>query len=278
MIPVILIGVIYLWISSKTAPTPTVFPLVQAPESLSTAVMDSTSDDSLESPSVSAKDTVKSKPSEPKPLLAKVMTKQSEPVKEEKKAPTVTPVKKEEKKEEQKQKPLQRPSPPPVPKQVSVPQVTPPDTTPVVVKTDTLETVTQNRDSLLVMIDDPALLFKMKEYERAAQRWDAEKKQSYSRFTIVLMYACSPATIDTVLNIIPDPEELFILPKTIEEQGCYIICWGDFETRQMADAQYLSLPPWFAEHGLSPMVRPFFKIDQLTRLTMTRLIMNQPSH
>ncbi len=276
MIPIIFIGIVYLWISYKAPPPVPVLPKIEKQESVPVVLADTTTADSLDAQVIAVEDTGKTGAREPAPMLAKVMIDSPHIVLEKEEKPEPSPPSlpvKEEK--EPKPVPVETNSPP-TQVEVVIPE-TPPATM-AAVEQDTANTFTPNRDSLVALIEDPALLFKMKEYNLAARRWYDQKKLSYSRFTIVLMYACSPATIDTVLSVIPEPEELFILPKMIEEQGCYIICWGDFETRQMADAQYLSLPPWFAEHGLSPMVRPFFKIDQLTRLTMTRLIMNQRTH
>lgn len=130
------------------------------------------------------------------------------------------------------------------------------------------------QDRFLVAITDPDTLMALNQYNLAAQYWKLKKQENPDHFTIVLMYACSGATIDSIKNILPRPNELFILPRDVDNRSCFIVCWGDFRTRNAAEKQFESIPGWFAENGLAPMIRPLFKIDRLTRLSLTRLIID----
>ncbi|NIA18766.1 MAG: hypothetical protein GWO85_01565 [Simkaniaceae bacterium] len=130
------------------------------------------------------------------------------------------------------------------------------------------------QDTFLVAITDPDTLMALNQYNLAAQYWKLKKRQDPDHFTIVLMYACSGATIDSIKKILPRPNELFILPRDVDNRSCFIVCWGDFRTREAAGKQFESIPGWFAENGLAPMIRPLFKIDRLTRLSLTRLIID----
>ncbi len=140
---------------------------------------------------------------------------------------------------------------------------------------DTVEIRDDVPDTILVEITDPDTLLILGEYALAAEKWKMEKEPYMDHFTIVLMTACSRATIDTVLSILPNREDMYLLPRDIDSRSCYIVCWGDFETRDEAENRFSNIPSWFAENGVVPMVRPLFKIDRLTRLSLTRLIIEK---
>lgn len=145
------------------------------------------------------------------------------------------------------------------------------DTIPVQWVKDTTK-IYSPQDTVVVAITDPDTLMVLRQYNLAAQYWKLEKLQNMDHFTIVLMYACSGATVDSAKNILSNPNDMFILPKDVDNRSCYIVCWGDFETRKQAEERFTMVPNWFAQNGLVPMVRPLFKIDRLTRLSLTRLI------
>jgi len=145
------------------------------------------------------------------------------------------------------------------------------DTIPIEWVKDTMR-ILPPQDTIVVVITDPDTLMAMNQYNLAAQYWKLEKQQDMDHFTIVLMYACSGTTVDSVKKILTKPNDLFILPKDVDNRSCFIICWGDFKTREDAEKRFETIPAWFAENGLVPMVRPLFKIDRLTRLSLTRLI------
>jgi len=127
------------------------------------------------------------------------------------------------------------------------------------------------------VITDPMTLFKRRQYSLAAQYWHAQKSATPQRFTVVLMSACAEQTILRAYDELGKPDNFFLLPKDINGRKCYIICWGDFADRETAEELFRKIPPWFAESGLVPVIRPLFKIEQLTRLAMTRLQL-KPEH
>lgn len=117
--------------------------------------------------------------------------------------------------------------------------------------------------------------FQLGKYPEAAVAWKSEKQASSNHFTVMLMYACSDKSIEEVRSRLNQSGEIFLLPHEVDGRVCSVICWGDFKDRRQAINQFEKLPQWFADNGLVPVVRPIFMVDQITRLSLTRLIYNQ---
>ncbi|GEM_PF-54137 len=121
------------------------------------------------------------------------------------------------------------------------------------------------------VITDPMVLFRRRQYSSAAQLWHTQKSATPQRFTVILMSACAEQMILKAYEELGKPDNFFLLPRDIDGQRCYILCWGDFADYETAEELFRKIPPWFAENGLVPVIRPLFKIERLTRLAMTRL-------
>ncbi len=72
-----------------------------------------------------------------------------------------------------------------------------------------------------------------------------------SRFSLQLLTACAPETVQKAVGAARGPE-LFILPVSLQGRSCYRVCWGLYESRQAAEAGSAAVPPYFRQGGARP--------------------------
>lgn len=106
----------------------------------------------------------------------------------------------------------------------------------------------------------PDNLFTEELFHEAAQAWAEEKRVLVEHYTIVLEYVCKERTIHNAYQALQSSDEFFLLPKQINEQGCFIICLGDFKELSEAETRLKELPSWFVENGAQPSVRALIKL------------------
>jgi len=79
------------------------------------------------------------------------------------------------------------------------------------------------------------------------------------RFSVQLLVACSPETVQKALATV-GTEELFILPVSFQGRACYRMCWGLYDSRQSGDAALSRLPPYFRQGGANPRLHPLAEL------------------
>jgi septal ring-binding cell division protein DamX len=89
----------------------------------------------------------------------------------------------------------------------------------------------------------------------AAQAFAANLRQSSpGAFSIQLLVACSPETVEKALASVPDPD-LYILPVNYKGRPCYRVCWGLYESEARAESAIRTVPDYF-RGGSTPRVVP----------------------
>jgi septal ring-binding cell division protein DamX len=77
-----------------------------------------------------------------------------------------------------------------------------------------------------------------------------------NRFSLQLLTACSPETVQKAAVGAAGRPDLFILPVSLQGRSCYRVCWGSYETRQAAEAGTASVPAYFRQGGVRPRLSP----------------------
>jgi septal ring-binding cell division protein DamX len=75
---------------------------------------------------------------------------------------------------------------------------------------------------------------------------------SRSRFSLQLLTACSPETVQKAVGAAGGADHLFILPISLQGRACYRLCWGVYETRPAAEAAVAGVPAYFRQGGTRP--------------------------
>lgn len=78
-------------------------------------------------------------------------------------------------------------------------------------------------------------------------------------FSVSLMVACVPRTIRDFKEQFPN-ETVYVIPKTLGERDCWVICWGAFESKEDAFKEMEKIPPAFYDPNDPPRIvdlRPF---------------------
>jgi septal ring-binding cell division protein DamX len=73
-----------------------------------------------------------------------------------------------------------------------------------------------------------------------------------SRFTVQVLTACSPETVQKAIAATASAQELFVLPVNVQGRSCYRICWGLYDTRPAAETA--APPAYFRQAGVRPRV------------------------
>jgi len=79
------------------------------------------------------------------------------------------------------------------------------------------------------------------------------KAATASPFTVQLLVACSPETVQKALDKVA-ADDLYILPVSYKGKNCHRICWGLYREEAVADAAIPSLPEYFRQNGANPKV------------------------
>ncbi len=102
----------------------------------------------------------------------------------------------------------------------------------------------------------PLELLKLERYSEAAGIWEIEKGANSKAYTIKLLVACQDISVDDAFRVMNYSEEFFILPKNVEGDNCYALCWGNFSSKKAAKKQLKEVPPWFERNGGKPVPSP----------------------
>ncbi|MCK5329858.1 MAG: hypothetical protein KAK01_00495, partial [Candidatus Marinimicrobia bacterium] len=79
-------------------------------------------------------------------------------------------------------------------------------------------------------------------------------------YTIKLLVACQDGSINDAYRALDQPPDFFILPKTVQGQACYAVCWGDFASKRDAKRRLKEVPKWFKRNGGKPVLTTIAKI------------------
>ena len=55
-------------------------------------------------------------------------------------------------------------------------------------------------------------------------------------------------------------DEIFILPVTLNGRACFRVCWGVYDSREVAQAGVGTLPDYFRQSGISPRISPLVEL------------------
>jgi septal ring-binding cell division protein DamX len=74
-------------------------------------------------------------------------------------------------------------------------------------------------------------------------------------FSVQLLVACSPRTIEKAIQNDPSPD-LFVLPATVSGKSCHRLMRGLFKTSGEATQMVSSLPAYYVSEGARPRAVP----------------------
>lgn len=100
----------------------------------------------------------------------------------------------------------------------------------------------------------PAELLNLGHYVQAAGLWEIQKKAGANGYTIRLMVACQDISVADAYSAVNRSSSFFLLPRTLDDQDCYTVCLGDFNSKRAAKKALKEVPPWFERNGDKPQV------------------------
>ncbi len=74
------------------------------------------------------------------------------------------------------------------------------------------------------------------------------------RFTLQLMIACEIDTLRTARAQSGDRGSLYFVPYVFKGRDCYRACWGNYASKESAEAAAAALPPAYTASGIKPVV------------------------
>lgn len=119
----------------------------------------------------------------------------------------------------------------------------------------TEELLAQNADEGLLEVPEPEVdtrnmgqrSMDQENLEAASAFWQTEARQWESKYTLGIYMVCDPENVLVLWRKLPEPNSLFVLPKTYRDQACYWVCWGRFDNRLDALAARSELPEVLGE-------------------------------
>ena len=106
----------------------------------------------------------------------------------------------------------------------------------------------------------PQDLLQLGRFVEAAGIWEIQKGTTPRNYTIKLLVACQDGSINDAYRALNQASDFFILPKTVEGQNCYTVCWGDFASKRDAKRRLKEVPKWFKRNGGKPVLTTIAKI------------------
>jgi septal ring-binding cell division protein DamX len=107
---------------------------------------------------------------------------------------------------------------------------------------------------------DPHALLAQGALPEAARAFAAQiAPMARGRFTVQVLVACAPETVQKAVSAVPS-QELLVLPVDLKGRACYRLGWGIHDSRPAAEAALRSLPSYFRQGGLSPRVSPLVEL------------------
>jgi hypothetical protein len=79
------------------------------------------------------------------------------------------------------------------------------------------------------------------------------RKAPASTFSVQLLVACSPETVQKALASVNSPE-LFIVPVHYQGRDCFRMCWGLYPSGNRALSAARTLPEYFRASGVKPKI------------------------
>jgi len=106
----------------------------------------------------------------------------------------------------------------------------------------------------------PQDLLELGRFVEAAGIWEIQKGTTPKNYTIKLLVACQEGSINDAYRALNKPPDFFILPRIVQGQACYAVCWGDFASKRDAKRRLKEVPKWFKRSGDKPVMTTFAKI------------------
>ncbi len=106
----------------------------------------------------------------------------------------------------------------------------------------------------------PQQLLELERYSDAAGIWEIEKGASPGKYTVKLLVACQDISIGDAYNALNRSDEFFILPKKVDGENCFALCWGGFDSKKEAKKRLKEVPRWFERNGGKPAVATITEI------------------
>jgi septal ring-binding cell division protein DamX len=75
-----------------------------------------------------------------------------------------------------------------------------------------------------------------------------------NRFTLQVLIACEPATVQKALAATRAEGDLIVVPFPLQGRTCFRACWGLYDSKEAAHAAASSVPAYFAEGAQKPVV------------------------
>ncbi len=89
----------------------------------------------------------------------------------------------------------------------------------------------------------------------AAARGATWARARADRWTLQVALVCAAANVSKAFRNVPG-DELIVVPRRYAGRDCYALCWGDFASREAAEAGRLRIPTYFGSAG-KPLPRLF---------------------
>ena len=89
----------------------------------------------------------------------------------------------------------------------------------------------------------------------AATGFESVAQSHRTEFSVQLLVACSPQTVEKAIQNDPSPE-LFVLPTTIAGKSCHRLMRGFFKTNDEAAQAVAALPRYYVAEGAKPKAIP----------------------
>ncbi len=141
----------------------------------------------------------------------------------------------------------------------AAPTQLPPATAPATVRPSPPPTAQPTRPPAAPAGDGRSLLSQGALPEAATAFASALAAGSRSRFSVQLLTACSPETVQKAVHAV-GAGELMILPVTVNGRACYRMCWGVYESRQGAESALAAIPAYFRQGGVRPRLSPLVEL------------------
>lgn len=100
--------------------------------------------------------------------------------------------------------------------------------------------------------------YRLIEKGRVAEGADAfralVREKGRNRFTLQVLIACEPATVQKALAATRAAGDLIVVPFPLQGRTCFRACWGLYDSKEAAHAAASSVPDYFSEGAQKPVV------------------------
>ncbi len=95
------------------------------------------------------------------------------------------------------------------------------------------------------IFEEPLILLRERRLRDAATLWRSEISRNRSGYSIQLVIACQEQTVIDTHQLLSYSREIIVLPVTFKGQNCYRVLFGQYASRQLAQAAMQRLPDIF---------------------------------